>query len=185
MWKDRVQKILDGTDVYFTQNPPNVMYERACETVDTCRVDQRSFKGYLARWMADTTQMAPFTYDQVMTKLQASAVAAAKTCTAGPNQTTCGLKWTAEQWDGSTDLGQEMAVLEVIQSNLITRVAPPVTSSHGGTSKGNPNAGGSVSNPGPHVLTMPITTGDRAGAGILTVLMMITIGGSAGFLVWD
>lgn len=161
------------------------MYERACEIVNTCRVDQRSFKGYLGRWMAATTQMAPFTYNQIMTKLQASAVAAAKSCTGGAQQTTCGLKWTEEQWDHTTDLGQEMAALEVIQSNLISLVVPPVTQSDGGTSEGNPNAGSTQPSPKPHVATMPITTADKAGAGILTVLMMVTIGGSAGFLVWD
>lgn len=171
--------------VFFTQNPPNVLYERACEPVNTCMVDQRSFKGYLARWMAAATQMAPFTFDQIMPKLQASAEAAAKTCTGGDQGTTCGLKWTMEKWDGSADFGQEMAALEVIQANLITRVAPPVSNGHGGTSKGNPSAGGDPQPPMPEALSFPITTADRAGAGILTVLVMVSIGGSCGWLIWD
>lgn len=148
-------------------------------------VDQRSFKGYLARWMAATTQMAPFTYDQLMPKLKASAEAAAKTCTGGDKGTTCGLKWTEQKWDHTKDFGQQMAALEVIQANLITRVAPPVTSNDGGTSKGNPGAGGKPKEPKPFALSFPITTADRAGAGILTALMMITIGGSCGWLIWD
>lgn len=164
--------------MFFSHSPPNVMYERACETVNTCMVDQRSFKGYLARWMAATTQLAPFTYDELMPKLKASAEAAAKTCTGGALGTTCGLKWTAQKWDQTKDFGQQMAALEVIQSNLITRVAPPVTSDNGGTSIGNPAAGGDPEPPKPKALSYPITTSDRAGAGILTVLMMVTIGGS-------
>ncbi|KAJ5101237.1 Six-hairpin glycosidase [Penicillium alfredii] len=184
-WKERTEKILAASDVFFTHDPPNVMYERACETINTCKVDQRSFKGYLARWMAQTTQMAPFTYDRVMQKLKASAQAAAKTCTGGDKGTTCGMKWTDQKWDHSKDFGQQMAALEVIQANLITRVAAPVTDDNGGTSKGNPNAGAPPSKPKPSELAFDITTGDKAGAGILTAMVIITIGGSAGWLIWD
>lgn len=148
-------------------------------------VDQRSFKGYLARWMAATTQIAPFTFDQIMPKLQASAEAAAKSCSGGVQGTTCGLKWNLGYWDGTTDFGQQMAALDVIQSNLITRVAPPASKGHGGTSKGNPGAGGDPQPPKPKELSFPITTADKAGAGILTVLMMVSIGGSCGWLIWD
>jgi mannan endo-1,6-alpha-mannosidase len=154
------------------------MYERACETVNTCMVDQRSFKAYLARWMAATTQMAPFTYDFIMPKLRASAAAAAKTCTGGNTGTSCGLKWTEQQWDGSKGIGEQMSAMEVFQSNLITKVAPPVTNSTGGTSKGNPSAGSEGDGPPgagplPKIYTDPITTGDRAGAGILTTLVLV------------
>ncbi|KAJ5469252.1 Mannan endo-1-6-alpha-mannosidase DCW1 [Penicillium diatomitis] len=184
-WKDRVQKILNAGEIFFVQEPPNVMYERACETVNTCMVDQRSFKGYLARWMADTIHMAPFTHDQIMPKLRATGQAAAKTCTGGEQGTTCGMRWTSQKWDHTKDFGQQMSVLEVVQANLIDYVAPPVTKDHGGTSKGNPNAGGKPVNPTPDALSYPITTADRAGAGILTALMMITLGGSCGWLIWD
>lgn len=78
-----------------------------------------------------------------------------------------------------------MAALEVIQANLITRVDPPVTHDNGGTSKPDPSAGGEPPEPKPKALSFPITTADRAGAGILTALMMITIGGSCGWLIWD
>jgi mannan endo-1,6-alpha-mannosidase len=161
------------------------MYERACETVNTCMVDQRSFKGYLARWMAATTQMAPFTFDQIMPKLKATAEAAAKTCTGGPKGSSCGMKWTEKKWDNTRDFGQQMAALEVIQANLVTRVAAPVTDHDGGTSKGDPSAGGKPEQPKPGSLMRDITTADRAGAGILTAMMMVAIGGSAGWLCWD
>lgn len=161
------------------------MFERACEPVNTCMVDQRSFKGYLARWMAATTQMAPFTFDQLMPKLKASAEAAAKTCTGGPQGTTCGLKWTLQQWDQTKDFGQQMAALDVIQANLVTQVDPPVTQDTGGTSKGNPGAGGDPPEPKPKALSYPITTADRAGAGVLTLMIMVTIGGLCGWLIWD
>ncbi|KAJ5226166.1 hypothetical protein N7468_007391 [Penicillium chermesinum] len=184
-WKNRVQGILDAGAVFFAEHPKDVLYERACETVNTCMVDQRSFKGYLARWMAATTQLAPFTYDQIMPKLKATGIAAAKSCSGGDDGTTCGMKWIDEKWDKTRDFGQQMAALEVIQSNLINRVAAPVTDDKGGTSKGNPDAGNVPKKPDPATLMRPITTADRAGAGILTVMMIIGIGGSAGWLCWD
>ncbi|KAJ5758945.1 CAZyme family GH76 [Penicillium odoratum] len=184
-WKTRVEKILESSSVFFSDNPKDVMFERACETVNTCMVDQRSFKGYLARWMAATTQLAPFSYDLIMPKLKASGQAAAQACNGGPDGVTCGLKWTEKKWDTTIDFGQQMAALEVIQANLITKVAAPVTSNDGGTSKGDPSAGGKPPQPTPDALSYRITTADRAGAGILTAMMMITLGGSAGWLIWD
>jgi mannan endo-1,6-alpha-mannosidase len=168
------------------------MYERACEPVGTCQVDQKSFKAYFARWMAATTQMAPFTYDIIMPRLRASAIAAAKTCTGGPNGTSCGLKWTDQKWDGSRGVGEQLSALEVFQSNLIHEVAPPVTDANGGTSIGNPaaglglNGGRSVSQGRfGDVRTREITTADRAGAGVLTTLFLAGVLGCTSWLVYE
>ena len=97
IWKERTLQILNASDVFFTQDPANVMYERACESVGTCQTDQKSFKAYFSRWMAATTQMAPFTYDLIMPKIRASALAAAQTCTGGPNHTSCDRVGAASQ----------------------------------------------------------------------------------------
>ncbi|KAF7594736.1 hydrolase 76 protein [Aspergillus hancockii] len=185
VWKERTQRILEGSDMFFHHDPPDVMYEQACEPVNTCEVDQRSFKGYLARWMAASTQMAPFTVDFVMPRLRASASAAAKTCTGGPRKSTCGLKWTSRQWDGNDDVGIQMAALEVIQSTLINHVDAPVTSNAGGTSKGDPGGGSKPADPRPRILTMHITSADRAGAGILTIMMAMLVFGTAGWAVYE
>ncbi|KAL4890637.1 glycoside hydrolase [Aspergillus ambiguus] len=182
IWKERTEHILNATEVFFQKN---IMYERACEPIDTCKVDQRSFKGYLARWMAQTTQMAPFTFDWVMPKIRASAKAAAETCTGGSDNGMCGLKWAQRKWDGMKDVGLQIAALEVIQSTLISRVDPPVTNDNGGTSKGNPGGGSEPAPPTPHSLTMDITTADRAGAGILTVLMSVFVIGSTGWALYE
>ncbi|KAF5859218.1 hydrolase 76 protein [Aspergillus alliaceus] len=182
IWRERTERILNATKVFFTKD---VMYERACESVNTCEVDQRSFKGYLARWMAATTQMAPFTIDEVMPKLRASARAAAKTCTGGSDQSSCGLKWTSEKWDGSDDVGIQMAALEVIQSILVGDVDPPVTDNTGGTSRGDPSGGSKSEDPQTHSLTGSITAADRAGAGILTVLMALLVFGTVWWAVYE
>ena len=173
VWKQRVDGIMTGINVFFKDN---VMQEVACETVYRCDVDQQSFKAYLSRWMAATTKMAPYTYDAVMAKLGPSAAAAALQCSGGDNGQTCGMKWTqGATWDGSYGVGQQMAALEVIQSNLIQHVSGPVTNSTGGTSKGNPNAG---SSPTSTVLApRPATTTDQTGAGFLTVVVCASLAG--------
>ena len=182
IWKERVEGILTATDVFFSPQVPNVMYEVACEGNGKCDVDQRSFKAYLSRWMAATTKMAPFTYDFVMTRLRASAQAAAQQCSGGADGQTCGLRWTqGPKWDGNYGVGEQMSALEVIQSNLIAKVSGPVTNSTGGTSKGNPSAGtgGDASLLG----TPDVTTGDRVGAGFLTTLVLVGVLGGAWWMV--
>ena len=159
------------------------MYEVACEPNGKCNTDQRSFKAYLAQWMAATTKLAPFTYDMIMPKLQKSAQAAAASCNGGQDGNQCGLQWTKNSFDGSLGVGEQMSALAVIQSNLITKVAGPVTNNTGGTSKGNP-AAGSNSNAGPNgPAPEAITTRDRVGAGFLTTLVLIGVLGGAWWMV--
>jgi mannan endo-1,6-alpha-mannosidase len=139
-----------------------------------------SEKAFLTRWLAATTKSAPYTYNQIMPKLQTSAKYAAMQCSGGANGRMCGLSWSkGSTWDGTSGVGQQMAALEVIQSNLIGQSRVPFTNMTGGTSKGDPNAGSSsISNP---AATTPATTGDRAGAGILTTLVLV---GFVGGLLW-
>jgi len=179
-----VEGILNATDVFFSPKVPNVMYEVACEPNGKCDVDQLSFKAYLSRWMAATTKMAPFTYDFVMTRLRASAQAAAQQCSGGSDGTTCGLQWTmGPKWDGTYGVGQQMSALEVIQSNLIAKVSGPVTNSTGGTSKGNPAAGTGGDSSLTGIPTDAITAGDRVGAGFLTTLILVGVLGGAWWMV--
>lgn len=155
------------------------MVEVACEAGDTCNTDQQSFKAYLSSWMAATTQLAPFTTDLIMPKLRASANAAAEQCN-GPDNA-CGLRWYQHaKYDGNTGVGEQMAALNIFQVQLIDRVKPRVTTSTGGTSKGDPNAGSGTSDKGSVGLGgPPITTADRIGAGVLTATVVIfTVGGA-------
>ncbi len=172
--------MLKGTDVFFPKN--NIMQEVACENNGKCDVDQHSFKAYLARWMAATTKMAPYTYNDVMAKLAPSAQSAAQQCSGGDNGRTCGLRWQdGTTWDGSYGVGQEMAALEVIQSNLIAQVTGPLTNSTGGTSQGDPSAGTSSSS-SPTAIA-PATKGDRVGAGFLTTVVLIIFVGSIWWMI--
>lgn len=158
------------------------MYEVACEPSGNCNIDQQSFKAYLSRWMAATTKVAPWTHDTIMPFISASAQAAAKSCSGGDDGSTCGTKWTTGNWDGAYGVGQQMNALEVIQSNLIDNVMGPVGNKTGGISKGDPAAGtGGDSNPA--APQAAITTSDRAGAGILTALVLIGLLGGAWWMV--
>ncbi|KAF2005219.1 glycoside hydrolase family 76 protein [Amniculicola lignicola CBS 123094] len=181
-WKTRLTGIINGTSVFFSTTAPNIMFEVACEQNGKCDVDQRSFKAYLARFMGYTAKIAPWTWDMIMPKLQASAQAAAKQCNAGANGTTCGLKWTNDGVnDGSFGVGEQMSALEVMQALLQEEVPGPVGQKTGGTSKSDPSAGGESQNA--PISFNSITTGDKAGAGFLTTLVLIGILGGAFWMV--
>ncbi len=157
-----------------------IMYE-PCEAGKNCNIDQRSFKTYLTRCLAATAELAPFTHDSIIKEIEISALAAVQTCTAGETGTECGLRWTQKQNDGSLGVGEQMAVLEIIQSNLVDQTPGWKSAVKGtGTSKGDPNAGsGSMSNPN-DLSQIRVTTADRVGAGILTALVLVGVmGGSA------
>lgn len=129
-----------------------------------------SFKGYLHRWYSTTTQIAPFTAEKILPVLKTSAAAAVKQCTGGDLGRQCGFKWDTFKYDGATGVGQEMDVLGAVSSLLIGSSKGPVTNSTGGTSVGNPNAGG---NPNSfEVPVAPITAGDKVGASIVTIILV-------------
>lgn len=180
-WGARVSGLLKENMVFF--NNGTIMYEVACEPNGNCNVDQLSFKAYLSRWMAATTKVAPWTSDQILPLLASSAQAAAQSCSGGNDGNVCGTKWTQAGWDGTFGVGQQMSALEVIQSNLIKKVAGPVSNSTGGTSKGNPSAGTgtTVHVEPPHA----ITTGDKAGAGVLTAVVIVSLLGGGYWMSID
>jgi len=151
------------------------MSEVACENNGKCDVDQRSFKAYLARSMAYTASVAPWAREQIDPYLQASAQAAAKQCNGGDQQTSCGLKWTTNGVnDGSFGVGEQMAAMEVVQALLYPSTSGPATAEKGGISKSNPDAGNDDKSDDPIKFDV-VTTGDKAGASILTILVLVSI----------
>ncbi|KAF8417860.1 glycosyl hydrolase family 76-domain-containing protein [Tirmania nivea] len=189
-WRQRTEGLMKALDVFFIWGAKDVMYEVACERDNKCNRDQRSFRAYLARFMALTVQMAPFTQDYIMPKLRTTAIAAAKQCDGGDNGRTCGMRWTVPTCDGSFEvgiLGQTLSALEVVQSTLILSAPAPVTAKSGGTSKGDLNAGMTGLNyTGLRDLSKdPITTGEKVGAAFLTLLVGGVLGGFAWFMVTD
>ena len=171
IWKERALGIWQSAHIFFTGGDNNtVMYEATCEINGKCDTDQFSFKAYTSRWLAVSMQLAPW-MDVVKPYLIASANAAAQSCTGGDDKITCGTRWYNNTgWDGTTGVGQQMSALEVIGTMLIQTVQGPVTNTTGGNSTGDYSAG-----TGPDTVTPPlrkITTADKAGAGILTALLL-------------
>ncbi|BDD54425.1 hypothetical protein MAP00_000044 [Monascus purpureus] len=173
-WLTAVQGLLNHT--FETFFPPqyggNVMEEVACEPNESCNRNEILFKGLTTSWMALVATLVPSTYDMIVPKLQTSAQAAAKTCT-GNNNNSCGVRWYTWEWDGWTGMEDQISVSNVLSVSLLnyTKDSAPVTSTTGGNSTSNPNAGshdpsGSIHKP------MKITAGDRAGAGILTAVFI-------------
>jgi mannan endo-1,6-alpha-mannosidase len=151
--------------------PEGVAIEPQCENKDinVCNEDEVTFKGYVHRWLASTTQVAPFTKEKIMKALKTSAQAAVDQCTGGDNGRMCGFNWVSRTFDGRINAGEQMNVLGALTSLLVEGAAPPVTNSTGGTSEGNANAGSETPD---QTNFAPITAGDKAGAGILTALLL-------------
>ena len=181
IWRDRLTNMINATSLFFVNN---VMTEQACERPNNCNTDNFSFKAYLSRWLAATTKLAPFTFDTIMPLLRSSAQAAVAQCTGGASNTMCGMRWTDNgKWDGSMGVGQQMGVLEVVQANLVEQSAGPVTNSTGGTSRGDPSAGTGGTNPAKPLNESRIKGSDRAGAGILTTLVLVGLVGGVWWMI--
>ncbi|UNI20931.1 Mannan endo-1,6-alpha-mannosidase [Purpureocillium takamizusanense] len=178
-WKTRTTRLIEhGLKTFF---PDGVAVEISCENAGTCTTDMLTFKGFVHRWYATITQIAPFTSSTILPVLKKSAAAAVKQCTGGDLGRQCGFKWASGKYDGKTGAGQEMSALAAVSSQLIGKkpVPAPVTSKTGGTSEGNPNAGSGGDDFQKE--EKPITTADRAGAGILTA---VVLGSACGMFGW-
>lgn len=156
--------------------------------MNTCNNDQQSFKAFTSRWMSQAALMAPFILDNVTDLIRSSSIAAAKQCS-GPNNA-CGLKWTKnDQYDGVNSPGTNMAGMEVMMANLIKKVDPPANVTTG-ISKGDPSAGKPDDGSGPEPAkqydeaTRKMTTGDKAGASVLTAAVVSLMLGGSWWVMW-
>lgn len=183
-WKDRTDKLLDGLFVNFF--PKNIAYEVPCEyKTGACTADMLSFKGYVHRWLSVVAQLAPHTAPKILPMLQKSTQAAVNQCIGGATGRQCGFYWQSGKFenpavDKTSGAGEVMNALAAVSSLLITDVGGPVAKGSGGISEGNPNAGFAghdqeINTP------RPLTTADKAGAGILTFFLVAS---AIGTFVW-
>lgn len=169
-----VNGLLNATwDTFATDTYANVLTEYECETTEICNRNEILFKGLTAGWIAFVALIVPDTYNSIIPQLQTSAEAAAASCS-GDSNNTCGIKWYTKTWDGNIGLEEEMSGLNIFWANLISSsnasaAYAPVTSRTGGNSSSDPTAGTTDSSTST-TKTTPITTADKAGAGILTAL---------------
>lgn len=186
-WKVATEGILNHTLTKFFRD--GIVYEQHCETFKSCNQDQRTFKGYLLRWMASAIQMAPFTAETLRPLIRNAGEAALKACSGpaietfkGHDGTACGFTWLPRDegpFDNSVGPGEQMNALDAVMYNLVEKAKPPVTAKKGGTSKGDVNGG--VSDDEKTKIMRDITTADRVGAGIVTAIL---IGGMLAFCAY-
>lgn len=186
-WKKRVDGLLKRDIEFFFPNGTHV--ERPCEHQEKpheCNTDQHSFKGYMHRALATVAQMAPHTHDTVYTVLKSSTKGAVGSCL---EDGTCGFRWTTGEYDGDVDngpAGQVMSALAAVMTLLLDvdpgKIGAPTTADTGGTSQSKPGAGvgATILDPPP-----PLTGKDRAGAGILTTVVLITTFCALGWMGLD
>ncbi|KAJ2982912.1 hypothetical protein NUW58_g6343 [Xylaria curta] len=169
-WETRLDGLADGIlRVFFAQD--GVAFEPSCERPPgVCNADMESYRGYMHRWMANSIQLAPkLLYNKFMPTLKTSTAAGVKQCTGGANGRMCGFHWTTGKYDGLLSASLQMNVLGALTSLIMPEVPGPLTNKTGGTSKGDPDAGLEKT----EMPTLaPITTGDKAGASILTILIV-------------
>lgn len=156
-----------------------------CEIRENCNRNNILFKGITAQWLATVALLIPELEDQILPKLQQSAQGAAKSCT-GKGQNVCGIRWY-NGFDGKPGMEAQISASNVFSSILLKFVdkekAKPLTSSTGGDSKSDPNAGSKTDNPNEYLPQYaPITTADKAGAGIVTAAMVSGAIGMGAFL---
>lgn len=188
-WLTPLKGILGKTyATFFPASMGNkIAVEVTCEPLGNCDNNGYTFKGYTLRWMAVATQLVPALASEIWPYLQSSAMGAAGQCSGGTDGKTCGAEWNSTTWDGTSGVGQQMSSLSAIQANLLTtkNLKPPYTTKTGGTSKGDPSAGTSDGQTSslPTVYTDKVSTGDKAGAGILTALVLFLVMGGSFWMV--
>ncbi|KAL4929163.1 glycoside hydrolase family 76 protein [Aspergillus undulatus] len=174
-WKNRTQGLLGRLSThFFPQNYDNhelggkIFCEVSCEKLHTCDRNMLNFKGWSSMWMAMAGILVPETYDTVLPKLQGSAAAIGRQCDGGSNgENLCGSRWYQDTWDGIQGLEVQQAALGGITGTLMMLVGNGAQ-----TIENNPDAKErylDYNDDQPDSLPK-ITTGDRVGSWILTVL---------------
>jgi mannan endo-1,6-alpha-mannosidase len=136
-WKSALDGLLNTTLSTFFSN--DIMVEVACESAGSCTTDMKALKSFTARWLAATTQLAPYTSSLILPKLTASAQAAAAHCGDGSS---CILKWTDSSLNGEdSGLGEEMSALAVVSALLVGQVGWEATVATGGVVPSNSTIG--------------------------------------------
>lgn len=169
-WQTEVGRYVSGLSTFLNND---VLYEPRCQNSGTCNNDQRSFRSIVSRYIGATARLVPQYTDDLMKVLDASASGAAASCSGGTDGHTCGQNWSSGSWDGKYGLGEQMSALEAIQNTLVlTRPGPYDNST--GSSAGDVNAGTDADaalNPN----KINVTTGDKAAAGVLTLIVLVIV----------
>lgn len=125
-WSDELEKFIGGIEHYFINpNTTNILYEYQCYLWGNCNNDQRVFKAVVADSLGKVVQLAPQFKNRALAIINASAEAAAASCSGGSDGHTCGTDWSTDGWDGMYGLGEQVAALSVIQNTVIDQTDIP------------------------------------------------------------
>lgn len=175
-WLNRTQHIWNRGKVFFMSGT-NIMFEAACQPSLQCNNDQRCFKAIYSRFLGLTSLMVPDLSDEIQSYLESTSAGIFTSCTGGTDGHTCGLNWGNGSWDGYYGLGEQMSALEALQNRLVWTKQGPLTMSTGATSVGNGSAGAKAKK----VTTkneLKIESKDRAGAGVITAVILAMLIGT-------
>ncbi|KAK4627018.1 Mannan endo-1,6-alpha-mannosidase DCW1 [Fulvia fulva] len=125
-WQQHLDGLIGAAKTDFTRD--DVLIELTCESA-ACNQDQQTFKATLARWLALTSRLVPDTADKIQPILDASAEAALSSCN---DQSQCSLMWTARTFQGSPNLGAQMAAVEIIGAQLTKESNLPMKATSNG-----------------------------------------------------
>lgn len=180
-WETKTQQILNGAaSIFFSDD---IMYESTCQPSDACNTDQRVFKAIFSRMLGYSSVLAPFTTSTITTLIDASAQAAALSCSGGTDGHTCGQNWLNSTYDDLYGLGEQASALEVINQLLVHDRPAPYTESNGGSSVGDASAGLNLTTTNVLESSITISGKDRAGAGIITAVILSVLMASAAWMV--
>lgn len=180
MWVTRATELWDRAKERFFEN--EILYEASCQPTNRCNNDQRVFKAIFLQLVAQAASLVPSLENEIMTYLNTTAQAAAESCSGGSDGHTCGLNWFEHKWDGMYGLGEQASALAAISVMRTMAMQKPLTGTTGGTSNGSASAGGSSSYvSGVQTSTIEVKGKDRAGAAIITVVLLLFLIGSG---VW-
>ncbi|EDK43038.1 mannan endo-1,6-alpha-mannosidase DCW1 precursor [Lodderomyces elongisporus NRRL YB-4239] len=174
VWKTRTEEIVDASLSYFFTSD-KIMQETTCQPHNLCNNDQRSFRSLFSRCLGLTKLIIPEFKEKIEPYLEASAQAAAQSCSGGTDGMTCGEDWSTSGWDGVYGLPEQISALEVIMSLVVKE---PLTVATGGSNRSDFSAG-TDSQDSVNKNEITVTGKDKAGAGVLTAIVLaILLGGS-------
>ncbi|GKZ23217.1 hypothetical protein AbraIFM66951_001281 [Aspergillus brasiliensis] len=147
-WKNGLDGLLNVTFAKFfpSKYGGEIMSEILCEPMEVCDDNEIAYKGLLAGSLTLTSMVAPYTSSVILPRLQGSAVGAAKQCSGGSDNTTCGQRWYQSSWDGTEGIEEAMSATSIFTANLVAynRQSPATeatatneTSGSTGTDTGN------------------------------------------------
>ena len=210
LWSRTVTPISEYGSVFFGNNQwstDSVLYEPACMSLGpsgrlTCTTDQRCFKAVFAQLIGNTMRILPAARDLMWSRMSTTAQAASFSCDGGRDGFTCGLNWTHSGFDGNSGLGEQISALAAFNAILapdksqIYRAAdlPDLykpSNSSGGDGQVESSQGavygygeaGTNSTKNITARRLDLDTGDKAGAGVLTAVVVLFLIGSSAWLV--